>query len=542
MNKLFISYRSLDSTNVDAIVKRLNSLKRPDGAALYRVWQDKYGIPPGQDWWQSIVDAIIDCEVLVFMVSRESVGNPNCRAELSYARKRNRPVLPVVLEGEFTHNPVTGKNDIDYWDSVPDELNDLRAQFLFYEGAGFYDKLAAALAKFAAEPQRWVDFPADRPSDPREASDASNSSDFVYDEACDYAWRMEFNTAEKLFQKLVNWNDPDFRDEAAEWIGIVREYQRIQRFAARRSTRHKAVAEWPGYRAGFPRSFTPLFDPDNLAAALTEAPKPPTAPPPPPAPRKPTSTDLLPAPFAWLPVTAGRVTLEQGGYLSKKDTTFDVAAFEIAKYPLTNAQYRLFVEAGGYRERRWWTGAGWAWRDEEGVTEPRLWTDAKWNGAAYPVVGVSFYEAVAYCQWLSEATGEAVSLPTEQQWQRAAQGDDKREYPWGKDFDKARCNTRESGIGRTTEVTAYQGKGESPFGALDMAGNVWEWTRTVHASGDIQIDIHDESHTTRRVLRGGSWGANRVNARAAARTNSFPDLRDDFSGFRVVRPPSQLQP
>src|SRR5882724_10752675 len=100
MRKLFISYRSLDSAKVDTLVARLRSLTHSDGTPLYQIWQDKSDIVPGQDWWKAIVQGIIDCDVFVFMVSHESVQNVNCRAELSYARKRNRAIIPLVLEGE----------------------------------------------------------------------------------------------------------------------------------------------------------------------------------------------------------------------------------------------------------------------------------------------------------------------------------------------------------------------------------------------------------------------------------------------------------
>ena len=109
--KLFISYRSSDSVKVDRIVNHLRSLQN----SSYQIWQDKFGIFPGEDWWESIVNAIIDCNAFLFMVSRESVQSINCKAELSYARKRNRPIVPIVLEGEFIYNPKSGKNDIDYW-------------------------------------------------------------------------------------------------------------------------------------------------------------------------------------------------------------------------------------------------------------------------------------------------------------------------------------------------------------------------------------------------------------------------------------------
>ncbi len=271
MKKLFISYRSLDSAKVDMLIARLRSLQDANQQPLYGAWQDKDSIPSGQDWWQAIVDGIIECDYFVFMVSHESAQNKNCRAELSYARKRNRPIIPLVLEGEFTYNATTGKNDIGYWEAVPEELNDLRAQFLFYEGVKFVQQLATSIQAFEREPQRWRDTPADRPSDPRHASDATNNSAAIYDDACDYALRLEFTQAEKLFLRLVNANDPHFGDDAFTWISILREYQTMVMFDTKESTRYKVEPLWKKYSTCFPLPFIELYDPKDFRSRYDRA-------------------------------------------------------------------------------------------------------------------------------------------------------------------------------------------------------------------------------------------------------------------------------
>ena len=163
--KLFISYRSLDSAKVDTVVSRLRSLKNEDGTPAYSIWQDKTDIVEGQDWWRAIVDAIIDCQVFVFMVSRESVISKNCLAELTYARKRNRHSLPFVIEGEIRYNATTGKNDLDYWEQLPTEITDNRAQFLFHESVSFVKKLEIACQEFTKKGFRDLEEPF--PPDPR---------------------------------------------------------------------------------------------------------------------------------------------------------------------------------------------------------------------------------------------------------------------------------------------------------------------------------------------------------------------------------------
>jgi formylglycine-generating enzyme required for sulfatase activity len=246
----------------------------------------------------------------------------------------------------------------------------------------------------------------------------------------------------------------------------------------------------------------------------------------------------LPPPFEWIEIPAGQVKLitEKGwskNYIPKgKSRTFDVPAFMIAKYPLTNAQYAKFVEAGGYREQKWWTDAGWQACEEKRWIKPRFWLNKKWNGADYPVVGVSWYEAVAFCRWLSETTGEDMLLPTEQQWQRAAQGDDGRVYPWGNEWDGERCNNSVSShdSNQTTPVTQYL-DGASPYGVLDMSGNVWEWCLTAYESGSISPDGTDV-----RILRGSAWlGTTAADFRASYRNWGNPQIRDDVRGFRCAR-------
>ena len=230
-------------------------------------------------------------------------------------------------------------------------------------------------------------------------------------------------------------------------------------------------------------------------------------------PPEPKTSDILPAPFDWIEIPGGRGTLKT----NKGSVTLSIPTetYWMAKYPVTNAQFAKFIEAGGYNTERWWTKEGWqkraeGWHYDSGWkpsgtpwTQPRYWNSSKWTGAEQPVVGMSWYEAVAFCLWLSEMTGETIMLPTEAQWQYAAQGDDGRTYPWGNDWDCKRCNNSvkpcDSNV--TTPVTQYEGKGDSPFGVVDMAGNVWEWC-LIDANDKIN-DIN--SNATKRVLRGGSW-------------------------------------
>jgi len=243
--------------------------------------------------------------------------------------------------------------------------------------------------------------------------------------------------------------------------------------------------------------------------------------------------DILPQPFEWIEIPVGKVTLTEGGYVPKGGQTFDVPVFAIAKYPITNAQFAKFIESGGYNQNKWWTDVGWQQRQSEKWTQPRYWTDNKWNGADYPVVGVSWYETIAFCQWLSEESVEAIMLPTEQQWQRAAQGDDGRIYPWGNAWNYSFCNNNINPlkIDKTSPVRFYEYSGTSPFGVVDMAGNVWEWCLTGYERGQ-----NDMSNLHNCILRGGSWGDDVADYfRTDFRFSQFPFIRNTDRGFRIVR-------
>ncbi|MCP4546807.1 MAG: formylglycine-generating enzyme family protein, partial [bacterium] len=199
--------------------------------------------------------------------------------------------------------------------------------------------------------------------------------------------------------------------------------------------------------------------------------------------------------------------------------------FFAARTPVTNAEFARFVEDGGYKRADWWTEAGWEWKQSERKTQPRYWKDKQYNEFSQPVVGVSWYEALAYCRWLVDKVGLPCRLPSEQEWEKAARGYDGREYPWG-EWIEGRCNTDESGIGRPLPVGQFSPDGDSIYGLQDIAGNVFEWTASEWNPG-----------SDRRVLRGGAFYNDRGDARCAYRILDDPPCDWDFYGFRLVVSP-----
>ncbi|MFN0054448.1 MAG: SUMF1/EgtB/PvdO family nonheme iron enzyme [Planctomycetales bacterium] len=198
------------------------------------------------------------------------------------------------------------------------------------------------------------------------------------------------------------------------------------------------------------------------------------------------------------------------------ETRIQIAApFWLAKYPVTNSQYALFMTEGGYAQRAWWSDAGWQWRQKEAISEPLYWRDARWNASNKPVVGVSFWEAEAFANW---AGGR---LPTEQEWEAAARGPEGFIYPWGNDWEDRICNSRESELGTTSPVGMFPRSRSGAFGLDDMAGNVWEWCADFEG-------VH-------RAFRGGCWDFAAMLCRSAYRYRHEPSLRRVSLGFRVAR-------
>ncbi len=213
-----------------------------------------------------------------------------------------------------------------------------------------------------------------------------------------------------------------------------------------------------------------------------------------------------------------------------------VDAFRISKYPVTNGQYARFVAATGHRAPDHWRGS-----------EPPS------ELLNHPVVNVSWHDAVAYCAWLSQERGETVRLPSEAEWEKAARGSDGRTYPWGENEVAQRCNMFDTGIGNTSPVGIFS-QGASPYGCLDMAGNVWEWTSSLWGKdwqkpaytypynaqdGRENLDAPDD---VRRVLRGGSFSDYRNFVRCAYRSATTRATGTSPSGFGCCPPASELWP
>ncbi len=279
--------------------------------------------------------------------------------------------------------------------------------------------------------------------------------------------------------------------------------------------------------------------------------------------------------------------------------TVHLDAFRIGQFPVTNAEYALFIQSGGYEDETWWTtNDALAWLRGEGSTEgnkqqwrdnrktlqsmsiehiqnlnvtskqisdwitirnwsdkrfeqqleewypsgqiyrqPEYWNDTRFNNPAQPVIGVTWFEANAYCNWLSAQTGKHYTLPSEVEFEASARGIGGRKYPYGDVFDVNRSNTFKSHIRRTTPIGIFQNT--TPSHIFDLSGNAYTWTRSIFAPypyelyTDLPLLNHSRKINVRYVLRGGSWDGDQNFARSSSRF-THPRLSQDLRfGFRL---------
>jgi formylglycine-generating enzyme required for sulfatase activity len=259
----------------------------------------------------------------------------------------------------------------------------------------------------------------------------------------------------------------------------------------------------------------------------------------------------------WCYVRGG--TYQIGGWRAGgPQAAITLSAFWVARYPITVAQYEPFVAVGyGPDAERWWTPQGWQWKQRRRRTEPWGWDDPTYRGPNQPVVGINWYEATAYCAWLTEQvqndlpTGYVVRLPSEAEWEVAAAYDgqgQRRSYPWGEQEPTPELAIYDaSTLSRPAPVGCCPA-GAAACGALDMAGNVWEWTcsqweQYPAQSGVVVTDFQQSERYTEeeRVvpLRGGSWLDGSSSVRCGARLRGHPlyDVVNYYRGGRVILAP-----
>lgn len=245
--------------------------------------------------------------------------------------------------------------------------------------------------------------------------------------------------------------------------------------------------------------------------------------------------------YYWCEVSPGHFWFGDDRKAPLQQLTLDYR-YRIGRFPITNAEYARFIAAGGYDlAQPWWTEHGRDWMQRENRTRPYAWNEHGFNNPLQPVVGVTWYEAAAYCNWLTLIgrqhgwldAADQIRLPTSLEWEKAARGDDQRRYPWGtQPLTSEHANYKETGIGAPSPIGCFP-LGAAPCGALDMLGNTLEWLATPYQK-DQQVEARKDFTQNDGVLAVYShWNLEKEQIFSGARSRNGPGSRNDNRSFRV---------
>lgn len=511
MSKLFISYRRKSWAFTDRLANDLRNILDAE------IFVDFTGMDE-TDFESSILRNLRESDAVLLIITEHTFASERIhhdddwvRREIREALVLNKPLILACVDGLFPPN------------DVPDDIQGVRRM----EGIRFFpeyfesgvQRLSNFIIKTSKIPLRSL-APAPQPSKVApggqrtldEAEALHNEGRYseaviLLEELRASGYKSRFINLDALIEETQKQRDDALRHEEA-----VREYKEIATLARMAKTlvaEAQAREAWEQFCAVFPDLFEVLDNEQILSRRFAQT-------------RPNLDIAKLPKPvftlplLEWINIPAGKIKLEKvvGGF-------FEVAPFAIGKYPVTNAQFNAFIADRGYKDTRWWEGLTKSFDSPE---PPR------WPTEDHPRESISWYEAMAFCRWLSAKLEREIILPTEMQWQRAAQGEDGRRYPWGDQFHESKCNASESNIGRTTPVTQYP-TGASPFGVMDMSGNVWEWCLNFF---DEPGKVDGRNDNNRRAVRGGSFFNGQDGTRAAFRLRNLPHIRQWIGGFRVV--------
>lgn len=500
--RVFVSYASVDRLICQRIIDMLDE--------AHTIWYDKH-IDIGQKWWSVIVRRILWADAFIFLISPRSIKSIHCKKEFQIAVKKRKKIFPILIEEvKSLPSPLCDYNYIDMSPKADttdgltiENIMELHNSMVRYERTLWNKRIDPPVQPFDGEEDTIIDLQEDFATTIEKIVESMAEEE--YDNAIyriDYAlrkgWQWELYDLQKLRDtalRLLHAQQYQIQAQA--------QYDHIKRLASRDKTLQLAVAAYNNFRQLYPD----FPDTDGLALRLTAL------------------IDPLPT-MEWCNVSEGHVGIL---YKNRRYVQY-VDAFRISKYPITNAQFDVFIHAeDGYANTAWWGFSKEAceWR----MNNPKPITRRARDLPEHPRVNVSWYEARAFCNWLGHQLQVYVALPTEQEWQRAAQGDDNRRYPWGNTHKSAYCNGRASGVNRTTPVKGYP-DGKSPFGVFGMSGNVWEWTLSADEAKKIRID--QPNPIDYRITKGGSCSSDYLLLRCTSRLSFDPASRFGTIGFRVI--------
>lgn len=510
--KLFISYARVDKPYCIQIVNTLD---------VHEIWYDQR-LHAGQNWWKEILRRLDWCEGFVYLLSPDSVESEYCKKEFELARHLGRYIFPVLIHKDTVIPPAL--RDLQYLDFcgglTADNVKTLLNSIYLAEQERTAPPASSNVATLTADTMKP---PAVNPVSAISAATSAMAKG-QFDHAVFLLKRAQasghssrfINIEAVLAEAEAGLQRQTYLREAS------RDYQQIVDLVKFDRTHKLGCEAFQAFKKHYPD-----FDPQNLAALCAETAQPSvsviTAE------NKPKLPEFSLPLLEWCDIprlTREIVTGENNGHAEKQ--RIEIPAFKISKYPITNAQYRVFLEDSlGYANKKWWDFSPEAqqWRAKNPEPQPPTF-----KGDERPRERVNWYDAMAFCQWFTMRSGMKITLPTDAQWVWAAQGEDNRKFPWGNTFDKQRSNTRESEIKMTTLVMRYP-SGISPFGVYDMAGNVWEWCTDVNTEAK---ETGTPAAVEKRLVHGGSFISPCQRAENTFRYYLDPHSFHSTIGFRIV--------
>jgi len=487
--RLFISYARVDHIECNRVIQIIQ-----DG---HQFWYDK-NLFIGQRWWQEIIKQIRRADVFVFLISPSSLKSIYCKKEFVVARNRGKMIIPIIVKKvDKLPRELSEIHTINMTNITPDNVAELLNSLLMIERNKKENLMAVR------------DYDQNR-SDENEPSTPDFDEKTYQKDAHQALLDNDLETALFLIKTAIQQKVPShiplhlwqreieakLEKQILEQIAQT-DYATILALVNQPVTRKLGCESFQNFRKVYPN-----YDPEGIAQIC----------------------DRMKYPhLEWVDISAGETTL----HLEKKRVVHHVGAFRISKFPITNSHFQMFIDAiDGYEDIKWWDFSDEAcqWRTYYKALRPR----GRQN--KHPRVFVSWYEAMAFCNWMSYKTGLKIRLPSAQEWQRAAQGNDLRLYPWGKRFNPANCNARSSKIHKTTPVDHFE-NGASQFGVMDMSGNVWEWTQTEDIPQESTIRSSSEATM---MIKGGSYSSEAMLVRPTNFIAVKQSSRFGTLGFRVV--------
>lgn len=517
----------------------------------FTVWIDKIGIEYGVNWWDAIVKGVSECGAFLVIMTPESKASRWVQLELFLALEK-KPMLPVLLNG--------ANWEIFALTQYADVTGGLMPNDDFLQRLALYVTPQKRKGKNASQltPESHV------PSAPQEQNAGFDMDEAIAEFRQVYLAKHWSSALDVLGRIRASGEDPgifdpdEFERRVKAQIETEARQREQSQFEAERAKQYKRLvtvaelgesdvlsAAWQKFTAQFPD-----YDPQELQQKLKPAHEVYAE----------VVRQIIGGPFEWC-------VIPSGPFLFGDDKQeMSLSTYWMAKYPITYRQFQYFLDdSNGFKNAEWWQGLAMPSDHRKAAG------DQRWMIDTHPRENVSWYDSIAFCRWLSKRVVDAIGadsirssmrdasiaslpnydpmrpatwpirLPTEAEWEKVARGTDGRIYPWGDvymagyaNIDETVNNVGPNYLEKTSPVGAYP-QGASPYGCLDMAGNVWEWclsewTNPYQDQTPAQARL-DNSNS--RVLRGGSWSLNSNFARAAFRSNPDPNARNSSRGFRV---------